>query len=190
MLEFIFGLPYRFLPESVSRESPWSLEKRFPFFYTIKVSARRLGLKTTDLPLVAFFFYYPLFLTINTKPPIAADYRRTGECYVSLCHEGGGCLIRNAGSEKDHKIPILNPKSWGLKGREPIVEDDEPEKQDSRQNTYENEKKNHEKTRQKYTYIFEYNYFSLHVTWSYHRVESVLFLGILVQALPWIKPDW
>lgn len=26
---------------------------------------------------------------------------------------------------KDHKIPILNPKSWGLKGREPMVEEDE-----------------------------------------------------------------
>jgi hypothetical protein len=45
-----------------------------------------------------------------------------------------------------------------------MVEEDEPKKQASQQNTHENEKKNYEKTRQKYTHIFQYNYFSLQVT--------------------------
>jgi hypothetical protein len=103
------GLPYRFYRKCFTGITV-SLEKRFPF-YTIKVSARRLGLKTRT------YRWWPFllspFFTINTKSPITADYRRTGECFDSLCHEGGGCLTRNAGSEKDHKIPILNQSRGG-----------------------------------------------------------------------------
>lgn len=91
------GLPYRFYRKCFTGVTVF-LEKRFPFLYHQGFSAAS-GFKNTDLPLVAFFFIIPFF-TINTKSPIAADYRRTGECFDSLCHEGGGCLTRNAGSEK------------------------------------------------------------------------------------------
>lgn len=60
MLEFILGFPIVFT-ESVSRVSPCLWRSDF-LFYTIKVSARRLGLKTRTYRwwpfLLSLFFFY------------------------------------------------------------------------------------------------------------------------------------